>query len=365
MRKRISLTALLLMLVLLSGCAEETIVAPELVEPVGVQSDMATAYIGEIYEIEQFDSAVVPYVESLFFEVDGTVETVHVYPGMMVEEGDVLIELDQTSLVNQADALREELEYAERDNAYTDAMAELDIEILELELRELRQKRADETQIALKQNEIEQKKAALRQTRALREPELEVKRQRLESIAEMLDKNVLRAPFSGRVVYGQQVAQGSWVTAYDPVLFLADDNILTLSGEFISEMKLKNADRTYARIGSKDYDITALPIDQREYISMVLTGGTPTTQFEIDESAENIDLLEAGQYAAVFVISRYEADALLIPSNAVLRDATGRYVYVDENGERIRKMVKTGKSTDGLVQITEGLEEGDVVYVKD
>lgn len=365
MKKRISLTALILLTTMLAGCMQQPVETPVLLEPLGVQSDMAAAYIGEIYDIEQFESAVVPYVEELYFEVSGSVSSVNVYPGMMVEEGDVLIELDQTSLVEREEALRKNLEYVERDNAYSDAMAEIDIEILELELKELESKRADETQIALKKNEIEQKKAALRQARALREPEMEVMRRELETISENLNKNILRAPFSGRIAYGQQLVQGSWVTAYDPVIYLADDSRLSLSGEFISESKLNTAARLYARIGAQDYSITQIPIDQKEYITLVLTGGTLTTQFEIDGPAEHMDLLEAGQYAAVFVVSGLQSDVLLVPSGAVLRDATGRYVYVDEDGERVRRMVKTGKTTDGLVQITEGLEEGEVVYVKD
>lgn len=365
MRKRISLTALILLTSMLAGCMQPAADAPVLMEPVGVQSDTAAAYIGDIYDVELFESAVVPYVEEMYFEVNGSVESVNVYPGMMVEEGDILIELDQTSLVEREEALRKNLEYAQCDNAYADAMAEIDIEILELELKELEANHADETQIALKKNEIEQKKAALRQAQAMREPDMEVMRRELEAISEDLNKNILRAPFSGRVVYGMQLVQGSWVTAYDPVIYLADDSKLSLSGEFISESKLDNADRVYARIGAQDYDITQVPIDQNEYITLVLTGGTLTTQFDINGPEEHMDLLEAGQYAAVLVVSGLRSDVLLVPSGAVLRDATGRYVYVDEDGERVRRMVKTGKSTDGLVQITEGLEEGEVVYVKD
>ena len=99
MKKRIYLLMLLLAAVLLAGCTEqETAPAPELLEPVGVQSDMAAAYIGEIFDVTYYSGSVKPYVEELFFEVDGTVESMNVYPGMTVSEGDVLIELDQSSL---------------------------------------------------------------------------------------------------------------------------------------------------------------------------------------------------------------------------------------------------------------------------
>ncbi len=365
MRKGMCLLAMLLAAALLGGCAQEAVEIPELMEPVGVQSDMAAAYIGEIFEMTYYDASVVPYVEELYFEVDGQVEAVHVYPGKEVEAGDVLIELDQEAQQEKAEQLRSSIEYAERDNAYSDALAELDIEMLRTELKQLMAQGGTETQIALKQNEIAQKEAALRQTKALREPELEAQRKALEDAEALLDKNVIRAPFTGRIVYGKEITQGSWISAYDPLIFLADDTRLELRSEYVSSGLLDNASRVYARVLDQDYEIEVEPIDQKEYISTVLAGGTIYTDYLPVGPEDKLDRLEAGQYAAICVLTGYIPDALLVPSGAVLRDTDGKYVYVDENGSRVRRAVVTGMSTDGLVQIKEGLEEGEVVYVKD
>ncbi len=365
MRKRIGLAALILAAALLAGCAQETAVVPELMEPVGVQSDVATAYVGEIYDIAHFDASVVAYVEELFFEVDGSVETINIYPGKLVEEGEVLIELNQKSIVERAEQLRREIEYAEQDNAYSDALTGLDIEMLNVELRQMQAQGADETQIALKKNEIAQKQAALEQTRALREPELAVKKEELKELEASLDKNVLRAPFSGRIIYGKQIVQGSWVTAYDPLFYIADDSRITVRSEYVSEGMLNAASRLYAKIGGGEYEIKNRPIDQKEYIATVLAGETVMTEYDFTAGAEELEGVEAGQYAAVCVVSRYIPDALLIPGGAILRDAAGQYVYVDENGARVKRAVEVGMTTDGMSQITAGLKEGEVVYVKD
>lgn len=365
MRREMKLAALILVMALLAGCAAEEAPTPELMEPVGVQSDMATAYVGEIYNIVHFDASVVAYVEELCFEVDGDIETINVYPGKWVEEGDVLIELDQRETEKRAEQLRRELEYAEQDNAYTDAMTELDIKMLETELRQMQAQGADAKQIALKENEIKQKQTDLEQARLLREPELKVKREELAGLEASLDKNVLRAPFSGRIVYEKSITQGTHVAAYSPVLFLADDNRLSIRSEYVTEGRLKSASRLYAKIGGREYELAGKPIDQEEYIATVLAGETVMTEYEILGVTDGDEAPEAGQYAAVCVVSGYIPDALLVPSGAVLRDATGRYVYVDEDGERVKRAVKVGMSTDALIQITEGLEEGETVYVKD
>ena len=75
--------------------------------------------------------------------------------------------------------------------------------------------------------------------------------------------------------------------------------------------------------------------------------------------------MAAGDYAAVCLVSKSVPDALLIPANALFRDSSGKYVYVYEaDGEtRVRRSVETGVTTDWQVQITDGLEEGEIVYV--
>ena len=139
MRKVFKWTAGLLAVLMLSGCGQKAAKeAPELLEPVGVQaSDTATAYIGEIYRSEVISGSIKPYVESLSFKVSGQVMEVNGYPGQMVEEGDVLIELDQVTLKERAAQVREDINYTEVDGNYSDAISDLDIKILETELRQL------------------------------------------------------------------------------------------------------------------------------------------------------------------------------------------------------------------------------------
>ena len=487
MRNGFKWTALLFSAILLTGCAQKAeSEAPQLLEPAGVQSDMAAAYIGEIYNMTCYSASIKPYVEALSFKVSGEVMSVNGSPGMMTEEGDVLIELDQVSLQERAEQLQQELNYAQQDGEYSDTIAELDIEILEAELSQLEKSEATlkeneaalkekettlkenisalrekeaalkenisalrekesalkenkptpevseptpeesepapeesepapeeselalvekeielaekelalvkneitiaeaeitqaeeeiplvteeielaEREIALKENEITQKQALLRQDKELRELELENTRKELAEIRETMTANVLHAPFTGRIIYGEALAPGSWVSAEDPVVFLADDSKLSIVCGNIPETTIESADRIYAHIGAKEYELKYVPIDPDEYTMMVISGAEVTTKFEIIASEEELAELEAGQYAQVCLWHDYVPDALLVPSGAVMHDSAGNYVYVDENGSRVKRSVETGEATISYVQIVEGLEEGDVVYVKD
>ncbi|MBQ8768728.1 MAG: biotin/lipoyl-binding protein [Oscillospiraceae bacterium] len=363
MKKRITILGLLLSAAILAGCDGKPAAAPPLQEPEGVQPDKTAAYIGDIYDVTYFDFAVVPYVQELSFAMNGTVEKVHFYPGMEVAKGDVLVELDVSQTQAQARALEEELAHAEHMDAYADTVAQLDIELLQVELKELQENDASALEIQLKENEIAQKQAALRQTRKLRELETQAKRDALEKLNQTLAQDALYAPFSGRILYSDELTEGTQIKAYDPIVFLADNTKLQLSGEYIKPGLLKNADLVIAHIGDTRYEIAEKAMEEDNLNAAIASGKDAQTKFDFLAPETLEGKVEAGDYAAIFVYTDYIRDALLIPRGAVLTDAAGSYVYVDADGARVRREVKLGKVTDGLAQITEGLQEGEVVYV--
>lgn len=354
MKKRIMILGLLLSVAIIAGCSgKKPVAAPPLQEPVGVQPDKTAAYIGDIYDVTYFDSAVVPFVQGLAFEMNGTVGKVHFYPGMEVKKGDLLAELDMTETEARAQQLQEALAHAQVEDAYADTVAQLDIELLQVELKELQAQRASAAQIALKENEIAQKQAALRQTQQLRELENQAKQDELEKLKAALAQDALYAPFSGQILHSDALAVGTQIKAYDPIVFLADNAKLQLSGDYIKPNLLKNADRIVAHIGDAQYEI----------VEKTTAENAEKTRFEFLAPEALAGEVEAGDYAAILIYSDYVQNALLIPRDAVQKDAAGSYVYVDADGSRVRREVKLGKMTDGLAQITEGLQEGEVVYV--
>ena len=364
MRRKRWIPAMALLAALLAGCnAQQPQPTPQLQEPVGILPDTATAYVGELYNMMSFDSAVVPYVEELAFTTDGIIAAVYCYPGMEVEAGAVLAELEIADIEARLQQLETELEHTKTINEYENTLLQLDIEMLQSQLRQLQQSGTSQ-EIALKENEIAQKQAILNQNQAMQELELQQLQQEQKKLQAALENNVLRAPFTGRVLSGTALQAGSRVKAYEPVLLLADESKLHLSGAFIKESYLKVADRVYAHIGADQYEIQMRPMDSQEYLAAVLAGKTVNTEFDLVGPENLLSQVEAGQYAAICIITDYVENALLVPTQAVLQDAQGSYVYVAEDGNHIRRNVKVGQTTSYLTQILEGLQEGEVVYVQ-
>ena len=68
-----------------------------------------------------------------------------------------------------------------------------------------------------------------------------------------------------------------------------------------------------------------------------------------------------GTFANVDLAVRSTADALTVPAIAVIPELGGKKVYVYANGKAEARPVTTGIRSDREVQITDGLEEGDLV----
>lgn len=337
--------------------------APELLEPVGVMLDTVEAYVGEVSRIDVYNGSVVPHMEELYFAVEGVVEQMHVIVGQEVKAGDVLIVLNQEAEMERAEAIREEMEELQKNGEYEEQLWEIDLKIIDTEIRALNAMTPhDETAVELKKLEREEMQLNMTLEKSLRSLQLKRLQTELEELEEEMARNTMTAPFDGCVVYASALQRGDYVSAYTPLLYLADESRLSVKSEYISSTYLIACRDLYAHIGDKRYEITPLPIDDEEYIAQVLAGEELSTYFEVEADEGE---LHAGEFAAVCLMTQRVENALIVPTNAVFTDASGKYLYVIEDGVRVRRDVKIGVTTDWETQILDGLEEGAVVYVKD
>ncbi|MBQ7915727.1 MAG: biotin/lipoyl-binding protein [Firmicutes bacterium] len=362
MKKSIIYIIVLMLLCSMLGCQNSGSSGPDLLEPVGVKLDTAVAQRGDIYETTIYNGSVVPYVEELSFVVDGRLGEIGVKTGDTVRKGQVLATLDNEQTLKQIENLQEEISHAHTMGEYNDRLAQLDIEIAEEQLAKLRADGAPTNMCLEKELQIEQLELDLEQSQELRALELEYKEEQLAKLKKQISNGEIVAPFSGQVIYVLAAKEGSSIGAYKTVIGLADEDRLSVSTDYINATKIDDAQRVYARILDTDVQLTYVPMDSREYVSKVLAGETVKSEFIIETDLEKF---ESGQFAAVMLITSYKENVLTVPANAVYRDEKGRYVYKIQGDERIRCSITVGIANDVEVEIVEGLQEGDVVYVKE
>lgn len=341
--------------IFLTGCSSGK--APELLEPVGEQTDCAKVIRGEMYSVESYDSALTSKTVTVKMPSDGVVKNINVQIADKVNAGDILITLDGDSVSNQIHTIDDEIVKKRADQEYMNELAEYDIQIAELELKKIRQNSESSEDKNRKEGELKKLKRKLQEEKVNQEKELaELQLGKTSGAA----GGEVTAPAGGTVVYLNPGEAGSVVPAGTIVALIAADGSMQLTGTYIEEAKVSQAHRIYARIGSKEYKVTNVPYDPMELAQRIAFKQKLYSTFYVEDAPE----LKLGMYASIVVISNYIEDALKIPDNALYSDVDGYYVYRMEHGEFVRRDVKTGQKTDTMVQIIEGLEEGDEVYVK-
>jgi len=387
----------LAMCLLLTGCGaqQQTAEAPVLLDPVAVQADTATVIRGDLSSIETMDGAIVPEAIELSFEIDGKLNTVDVYPGKWVEEGEELFSLDQTDLGKQMQSLKKQMDELQQNGIYDDACIELNIQILQLELEQLRSSSdngegegegnndgegegnndgegsSDAIAIAIaeKEWEIKQEELNLQQAQELRASSLEALKADWSELAKNYGKNVITAPCSGHLIYENLLYEGTSVQAEKPIAYVVNpENLMLKVSKYISESTFVGKE-CYAYIGDSRYALEPVPMDTTEYVTRSLAGKEVYTQFKLLGTPEELAEIQAGMYALVCFEHSISENALLVPTGALYIGTSAEkymYVYVQtEDGGREHRVVKVGRNNGIMTEITEGLKEGEIVYVKE
>lgn len=352
--------AALLLLMCLTACAPRAQEAPELLEPVGAEMDIVSVERGEIYDMEAFEFHVAPVTEEVLYTTDGTILEVCVTWGQQVQPGDVLLRLDVEGLHEQLEEMDQQISYTKKNNALTLQRMQLDVDKCELELSQAPELSYGTKKEQEKQDEYNRLTTALRQEKERQALELKQMNSRRSELAGKIERSELKATAAGSVV-GIKNDIGDYVRAGNTAVVLAQEE-LQLKGEYISESVIGIANEISALVRDSSCTVEYAPLDEQEYISLLLSGAQMYTCMTFAE--EIPEGVQAGDYALVQIKTKQRENVLYLPVNAVERDAQSDYVFLKTaDGGRERVNITVGVRTGTALEIVEGLQEGDEVYV--
>lgn len=259
-------------------------------------------------------------------EISGRVNGVHFTEGQTVEQGDLLFTLDDAIYRAELSTAEANLELSRRNN-------ERAIELLQ---RNAGTERArDEAQAQLAINEAEVNLARTR-----------------------LDKTRIAAPFGG-VVGLRQVSVGEYVTPGQDLVNLEDIDPIKVDfpvpERYLSSVEVgQSVEVAVEAWPERTFEGEVYAIDPQ----IDARGRSIAVRATIDNQER---LLRPGLFAAVRLITERREQALLVPEQAVFAQGPRQLVYVVVDGAARLTEVGLGERRVGQVEITSGLEAGDVV----
>ena len=179
----------------------------------------------------------------------------------------------------------------------------------------------------------------------------------LKALQASLAKAYVRAPFSGvlgltTATVGTYVSPGAEITTLSRVRPVKID--FAVPGRFATKVRVGDVVSITDEGTNKKYEAKVYALDpQIDPVSR--------TQPVRARYANSNNELRPGAFVKVNLQLGESTDALQVPTEAVIPEASGYSVYTVQKGKMVPKKVKIGIRSDKVIQITDGLAVGDSV----
>lgn len=332
-----ALTASLAVSLALSGCSllpeEESALKPPLVKPAQESYRTVVAEKGsikkEIIAMGYFES--VQSSISQFTSDGGRIEEILVNQGDEVKKGDLLVQL---------------------------SMDGLDIALKEAELALARNKIAVK-QAVLSEDDDQIKIAKLQG---------EIETLKYERLLATYNNKQLYAEIDGKVTFVEDLDEGDFVGAYQPIVIVSDPTALRVAirSESSNDLKTVNVgfpvQLTYSGTAYEG-KVVQTPSSAPETLNpQLLERYSKTVYIELPEIPAGANI---GSSVDIRIILEQRDDVIVIPRSG-LRSFLGRtFVRTLEDGNKVREIdVETGIQGSVNIEITKGIEEGAVIVLQ-
>lgn len=381
-------TLLLLVLPLLAGCFAPVRVVPTPTPwptPVLSEQESYTVSRGTVVDRFQLIAEVAPLRwQPLAFRVDGQLAAIHVQEGDTVNAGDLLAELIMPDLLEALD--QAQLERAKAESilfVYEDEQqfklerAQLEVRQAELLLEQARQS-GNATAIALQEVQLELAQLNRREVESRVDPSLIQAVARADLVLSALERQVaerqIRAPFAGQIVaigVGLNSMRSpldlpnrrAEIPAFSPFMIIAEPQPVEL---IISSQSARAPDLVLSQVITVTHRWAQdQPFPARVSQLPSISSGdrfAPGFPGSIHLAIEgDHPPLVAGEFVNIEVVAAVRENTLVL-ADAAIRRFGGRTFVVVQDGDRQRRIdIRTGLESQGLVEVLEGLTEGESI----
>ncbi|WP_026236521.1 efflux RND transporter periplasmic adaptor subunit [Pontibacter roseus] len=179
----------------------------------------------------------------------------------------------------------------------------------------------------------------------------------IQALRATLDKAYVRAPFDG-VIGLRQVSEGSYVTPTTPVARIVDISPVkidfTIPGRYSQSVKVGDKITFSSEASATQYEAIIYAIQPN------IDPATRTLQLRAQYENKNQEI-KPGAFVKVELGLKDVEQAILIPTESIIPEATGHKVFLVKGGKAQPQMVKIGQRSETMIQIIDGVEPGDTI----
>lgn len=280
-------------------------------------------------------------------QLSGIVEELNVTVGSKIQQGDVIAKIDSRGLEAQLAQSRAQVAVLEQE------VRRADVELARAQKLDLEK--------LVARTEVEDRTLDLANATA----RLEKARRDADVVATDLEYAVIRAPISGTVASVSTQKGETVAAAFSTPTFatIIDDRAMELVA-MVDETDIG----TVSRGNSILFTVEAYPAEEFEgRVKQIAPKGSiisGVVNFEVMIDIDSpVGVLKPDMTANVSIRTA-EREAFVLPSGAVQRDGFERFVFVDQDGELVKRSVTVGTREAGFTEIRQGIGPGDRVAIR-
>ncbi len=259
--------------------------------------------------------------------VSGNVMSIHFKEGQFVQEGDLLVKIDDRTWRARLGGLEAKL-------ASSKSELKRKANLLKIE--------------GASEEDVDQARAAVEDLQS-----------QVNEIRVMIDLASVKAPFSGQLGM-RDFSLGAYLNQGVTITTLAQTNPLKVDFTIPAKYASKIRKEMQVNIGTNDRE--KISVATIYAIDPVVSSSTRSLRARALMPNPGQEFI-SGDFVQVSVKIEQTSEALLIPSESVIPELNTHVVYKVKQGKAAKTDVTIGTRTESEIQITSGLETGDTVIV--
>lgn len=295
---------------------------------------IVSAKKSELVSTVTYTGTVIPKsVVKVFPRIEGWLDEIFVDVGDAVVEGELLVRLDEKELLTTLAERKAHRVYTEREHQRDTRLVK---------------------EGAISQSEADRSKMMFSEAKA-----------KEDKIKTLLSYTEVTSPIDGIVTDRKKLINpGELVQPSTHLLDLADTQQMRV------QIKVAEKDSYYVRVGTEVMirfpSLPKVHSKIKAKVSTVFPQLDPRTRTStVELLVENPKgIIRADMYAIVDIVLQRKSDAIMIPKQAILQVDGKTAVFTTDTVVAEKKNVVLGISNNDLVEVTEGIKEGDMVIIK-
>ncbi len=289
--------------------------------------DVDTIQLKNINEEGVFTGTFEPNREvKISAETQGKINAVLVDVGSSVQQGQTLIQLDDSLLKLQLQTIEVQIEGLQDDVIRYTILAEAD---------------------AVQGIQLEKAKLGLKSAKVQK-----------ATLQEQINKTTINAPFSG-VVTAKLSEIGAFAAPGVPLLQITDISTLKFTVNVPeSDLKLFQSNQNYS-ISAAIFPEIPLYGKLTMIGSKANMGNSFPIQFQVGNTKQTT--IKSGMFGKVSLTKNKTKQGIIIPSSAIINSENQTQVYVIKNGKAILKTITISKNIGNKTIVSGGLNVGDII----